>query len=96
MSKAGSTEVGSSLTAVAFYQKMGNAFKNGIAHADAYGVVRLEKRKERCDEQALFVPACALLFIQSFWKKADSARSGEGMCAWRGLHPSCARLWHGR
>lgn len=40
------TEVGSSPTAVSFYQKMGYEFKNGIMDADEYGVVRLEKRKE--------------------------------------------------
>ena len=44
--RAWRTEVGSSLTAVHFYEKMGYAFKNGITDADEYGVVRLEKRKE--------------------------------------------------
>ena len=44
--RAWRTEVGSSLTAVSFYQKMGYTFKNGIVDADEYGVVRLEKRKE--------------------------------------------------
>ena len=41
------TEVGSSLTAMRFYKKMGYEFKNGITDADKYGVVRLEKRKEK-------------------------------------------------
>ena len=45
--RAWRTEVGSSLTAVSFYRKMGYAFKNGITDADEYGVVRLEKRKEK-------------------------------------------------
>ena len=45
--RAWRTEVGSSLTAVSFYRKMGYAFKNGITDADEYGVVRLEKRKEQ-------------------------------------------------
>lgn len=44
--RAWRTEVGSSLTAVHFYEKMGYKFKNGITDADEYGVVRLEKRKE--------------------------------------------------
>ena len=44
--RAWRTEVGSSLTAVSFYRKMGYEFKNGITDADEYGVVRLEKRKE--------------------------------------------------
>ena len=43
--RAWRTEVGSSLTAVSFYRKMGYAFKNGIMDADEYGVVRLEKWK---------------------------------------------------
>lgn len=43
--RAWRTEVGSSLTAVHFYEKMGYSFKNGITDADEYGVVRLEKRK---------------------------------------------------
>lgn len=45
--RAWRTEVGSSLTAVSFYQKMGYEFKNGVTNADEYGVVRLEKRRER-------------------------------------------------
>ncbi|MGM9573232.1 MAG: GNAT family N-acetyltransferase [Hominicoprocola sp.] len=45
--RAWRTEVGSSLTAVPFYRKMGYAFKSGITDADEYGVVRLEKRKEK-------------------------------------------------
>lgn len=44
--RAWRTEVGSSLTAVSFYRKMGYEYKNGITDADKYGVVRLEKRKE--------------------------------------------------
>ncbi|MDD6316154.1 MAG: GNAT family N-acetyltransferase [Clostridia bacterium] len=40
-------EVGSSLTAVPFYQKMGYTFRNGITDANKYGVVRLEKRKKK-------------------------------------------------
>lgn len=43
--RAWRTEVGSSLTAVGFYQKMGYAFKNGVATPDEFGVVRLEKRR---------------------------------------------------
>jgi len=43
--RAWRTEVGSSLTAVSFYRKMGYVFKNGMIDADEYGVVRLEKRK---------------------------------------------------
>ena len=45
--RAWRTEVGSSLTAMRFYKKMGYEFKNGITDADKYGVVRLEKRKEK-------------------------------------------------
>ena len=45
--RAWRTEVGSSLTAVSFYRKMGYEFKNGITDPDEYGVVRLEKRRER-------------------------------------------------
>lgn len=44
--RAWRTEVGSSLTAVHFYEKKGYEFKNGITDHDEYGVVRLEKRKE--------------------------------------------------
>ena len=44
--RAWRTEVGSSLTAVHFYEKMGYAFKDGITVPDEYGVVRLEKQKE--------------------------------------------------
>ena len=44
--RAWRTEVGSSLTVVSFYRKMGYEFKNGITDPDEYGVVRLEKRKE--------------------------------------------------
>ena len=45
--RAWRTEVGSSLTAVSFYRKRGYEFKNGITDPDEYGVVRLEKRRER-------------------------------------------------
>ena len=45
--RAWHTEVDSSLTAVHFYEKMGYTFKDGIMDADEFGVVRLEKRKER-------------------------------------------------
>ena len=44
--RAWRTEVGSSLTAVSFYRKMGYVFKKGMIDADEYGVVGLEKRKE--------------------------------------------------
>ena len=44
--RAWRTEIGSSLTAVHFYEKMGYEFMNGITDADEYGVVRLEKRKK--------------------------------------------------
>lgn len=42
--RAWRTEVGASLTAVGFYQKMGYSFKNGVTAADEYGVVRMEKK----------------------------------------------------
>lgn len=45
--RAWRTEVGSSLTAVRFYRKMGYEYKNGIAEDDADGTVRLEKRNIR-------------------------------------------------
>ncbi len=45
--RAWRTEVGSSLAAVHFYEKMGYVFKNGMMEADEFGVVRLEKRKEK-------------------------------------------------
>ena len=41
------TEVGSFLAAVHFYEKMGYVFKNGMMEDDEFGVVRLEKRKEK-------------------------------------------------
>ena len=44
--RARRTEVGSSITAVSFYRKMGYEFKDGITTPNEYGVVRLEKRKE--------------------------------------------------
>lgn len=43
--RAWRTEVGSSITAVNFYRKMGYEYKNGVAEPDKDGVVRLEKRK---------------------------------------------------
>ena len=43
--RAWRTEVGSSLTAVSFYRKMGYEFKNEITTPDEYGTVRLEKRR---------------------------------------------------
>ena len=45
--RAWRTEVGSSITAVTFYREMGYVFKNGKMDADEFGVVRLEKRKEK-------------------------------------------------
>ena len=42
--RAWRTEVGSSLTAVQFYRKMGYTYKDGVTTPDEYGVVRLEKR----------------------------------------------------
>jgi len=44
--RAWRTEVGSSITAVEFYRKLGYEFKNGITDPDEYHVVRLEKRKK--------------------------------------------------
>lgn len=41
--RAWRTEIGSSLTAVDFYRKMGYEYKNGVTSLDEYGVVRLEK-----------------------------------------------------
>lgn len=43
--RAWRTEVGASLTAVPFYLKLGYAFKAGRTEADAFGVVRMEKRR---------------------------------------------------
>ena len=43
--RAWRTELGSSLTAVSFYRKMGYEFKNEITTPDEYGTVRLEKRR---------------------------------------------------
>lgn len=48
--RAWRTEVGSSLTAVSFYRKMGYEFKDGIRDTDEYGVVRLEKRNDNTDK----------------------------------------------
>lgn len=42
--RAWRTEVGSSLTAVEFYRKMGYEYKNEDSLPDVFGVVRLEKR----------------------------------------------------
>lgn len=47
LGRAWRTEVGSSLTAVRFYRKMGYEYKNGVTEADADGTVRLEKRNIR-------------------------------------------------
>ena len=47
--RAWRTEVGSSLTAVSFYRKMGYEFKDGITDTDEYGVVRLEKKNDSTD-----------------------------------------------
>ncbi|MGN1102150.1 MAG: GNAT family N-acetyltransferase, partial [Huintestinicola sp.] len=41
--RAWRTEIGSSLTAVDFYLKMGYKYKNGVTSPDEYGVIRLEK-----------------------------------------------------
>ncbi len=41
--RAWRTEVGSSITAVNFYRKMGYTFKNGVTTPDEFNVVRLEK-----------------------------------------------------
>lgn len=41
--RAWRTEIGSSLTAVDFYRKMGYEYKNGVTSLDKYGVIRLEK-----------------------------------------------------
>ena len=45
--RAWRTEVGSSLTAVHFYRKMGYEYKNGVSSPDEIGIVRLEKRNEK-------------------------------------------------
>ena len=45
--RAWRTEVGSSLTAVNFYRKMGYEYKNGVSSPDEIGIVRLEKRNEK-------------------------------------------------
>ena len=45
--RAWRTEVGSSLTAVHFYERMGYQYKNGVTEPDKDGVVRMEKRKEK-------------------------------------------------
>ena len=50
--RAWRTEVGSSLTAVDFYLRMGYKYKNGIAAPDEYGVVRLEKMNLSKNEKA--------------------------------------------
>lgn len=44
--RAWRTEVGSSLTAVDFYKKMGYEYKNGVTLPDEFGVIRLEKIRE--------------------------------------------------
>lgn len=43
--RAWRTEVGSSITAVDFYRRLGYAYKNGVTTPDADHVIRLEKRK---------------------------------------------------
>lgn len=43
--RAWRTEVGSSITAVEFYRKLGYEYKDGIMIPDEYNVIRLEKRK---------------------------------------------------
>ena len=43
--RAWRTEVGSSVTAVDFYRKLGYEYKNEITTPDEYNVIRLEKRK---------------------------------------------------
>ena len=43
--RAWRTELGSSITAVDFYRRLGYEFKNGNTHPDEHQVVRLEKRK---------------------------------------------------
>lgn len=45
--RAWRTEVGSSLTAVDFYLKMGYTFKNGVSGPDNDHVVRMEKRRDQ-------------------------------------------------
>lgn len=44
-SRAWRTEVGSSITAVGFYKKLGYEYKDGITTPDKDNVIRLEKRK---------------------------------------------------
>ena len=44
--RAHRTEVGSSVTAVGFYRKLGYTFKNGIETPDEFGAVRMEKRSK--------------------------------------------------
>lgn len=44
--RAWRTEVGASLTAVPFYLKLGYTFMDGRGEADAFGVVRMEKRRK--------------------------------------------------
>ncbi|MGM9682862.1 MAG: GNAT family N-acetyltransferase, partial [Eubacteriales bacterium] len=46
--RAWRTEVGSSVTAVGFYRKLGYEYKNGIMTPDEFGVVRLEKKRIVC------------------------------------------------
>ena len=40
-------EAGASPTTVSFYQKMGYTFRNGITDVNKYGIIRMEKRKEK-------------------------------------------------
>ena len=46
--RAWRTEVGSSVTAVDFYRRLGYTYKNGRTAPDEFGVIRLEKRKTDC------------------------------------------------
>ncbi len=49
--RAWRTEVGSSLTAVDFYRRLGYQYKNNVTTPDEFGVVRLEKNtSEKPDE----------------------------------------------
>ena len=56
--RAWRTEVGSSLTAVHFYEKMGYEYKNGIAEPDKDGVVRMEKRYHYSGRESLTPWGC--------------------------------------
>ena len=45
------TEVGSSITAVDFYRKLGYDYKNGITTSGEYDVIRLEKRNRKMNKR---------------------------------------------